>query len=61
MHYIRSQIGKCRIEEPCAGNPQARFCRGSHSTNFRIKLNFNLIKEIILGLLPDKLNCVLLL
>ena len=48
MHYIKSQKGKYHIEEPCAGNPQARFCRGSHGMSFRIRLKFNLIKEIIL-------------
>ena len=48
MHYIKSQKGECHIEEPCAGNPQARFCRGSQSMKFGIRLNFNLIKEIVL-------------
>ena len=48
MHCIESQRGKYHIEEPCARKSQARFCRGSYSINFGIKLNFNLIKEIIL-------------
>jgi hypothetical protein len=33
---------ECFIEEPCAGNPQARFCGGYHNTytNFRHMLWF---------------------
>lgn len=42
MQYIKSSFNsKCFIEEPCAGKPQARFCRGYHS----ITTNFNLNKE----------------
>ena len=46
MHYIKSQKGKYHIEEPCAGKSQARFCRGSHSRNY--KFNYNLNKETML-------------
>ena len=40
MQYIKSSFNsECFIEEPCAGKPQARFCRGYHSENTISKLN----------------------
>ena len=41
MHCIESLYGEYYIEEPCAGKLQARFCRGSHSTNSKLQNNFN--------------------